>query len=58
MEFEIHDEPQGEQDRPEGDRDGGLEDHQGLQNQSRVKPEDYPLKDRQDQSLVTEKGKG
>lgn len=55
MEFEIHDDPQGEHDRPEGDRDGGLEEHQGMQNQSRVRPEDYPLEDRKAASLAPPK---
>ena len=53
MEFEIGDDPQGEQDEELGDRDGGiLEDHSALKNQSTVKPEDYPLKDRREQSLL------
>ena len=41
MEYEIDDDPQGERDEPEGDRDGGIvEDHSALKNQSSVKPED------------------
>lgn len=41
MEYEIHDDPQGERDRPEGDRDGGLvEDHIELTKHSRS-DEDY-----------------
>lgn len=55
MEYEIDDDPQGERDEPEGDRDGGIvEDHIALKNQSSVKPEDYPKKQRQDQSLAGE----
>lgn len=58
MEYEIDDDPQGEKDLPEADRDGGLvEDHSALQNQSSVRPEDYPRKDRRDQSLVQPKTK-
>ena len=35
MEYEIDDDPQGLQDEPEGDRDGGIvEDHIALKNQS------------------------
>ena len=53
MEYEIDDDPQGSDDKPEGNRDGGLvEDHIALQNQSSVKPEDYPAKQRRDQSLA------
>ena len=38
MEYEIDDDPQGERDEPEGDRDGGIvEDHIALKNQSSVK---------------------
>lgn len=56
MEYEIHDEPQGEDDLPEGDRDGGItRDHIALKNQSSVEAEDYPLEDRKAQSLVTPK---
>ena len=56
MEFEISDDPQGEQDEDFGDRDDGIvEDHSALKNQSSVKPEDYPLKERQAQSLVNKK---
>lgn len=53
MEYEIKDDPQGEHDLPEGDRDGGLvEDHSALINQSDVSPEDYPTEERRAQSLV------
>lgn len=56
MEYEIDDDPQGESDENLGDRDGGIvEDHSALKNQSSVKPEDYPAKDRRDQSLVNKK---
>ena len=55
MEYEIDDDPQGERDEPEGDRDGGIvEDHIALKNQSSVKPEDYPKKQLQDQPLAGE----
>lgn len=53
MEYEIKDDPQGERDRPEGDRDGGIvEDHSALINQSDVTPEDYPAEERRAGSLV------
>ena len=56
MEFEIDDDPQGEKDRNLGKRDGGIvEDHSALKHQSSVNPEDYPVEDRRDQSLVNEK---
>jgi hypothetical protein len=56
MEYEIDDEPQGEEDEDVGDRDGGIvEDHAALKHQSSVEPEDYPLKERRDQSLVNKK---
>ena len=59
MEYEIDDDPQGLQDEPEGDRDGGLvEDHIALKNQSSVSLEDYPKKQRQDQSLAQKPDKG
>ena len=53
MEYEIHDDPQGDEERPEAYRDGGIvEDHIALRNQSDVAPEHYPRHDRLDQSLV------
>lgn len=53
MEFEMADEPQGQKDRAEGARDGGIvEDHIALRNQSSVKPSDYPKEQLLDQSLV------
>ena len=56
MEYEIHDDPQGERDDYEGDRDGGLvEDHIALKNQSSVDADDYPEEERKAQSLVTPK---
>ena len=56
MEFEIHDDPQGHHDEPEGDRDGGIvEDHIALKNQSSVDADDYPEEERKAQSLVTPK---
>ena len=56
MEFEILDDPQGERDRPEGDRDGGIvEDHIALRNQSSVEPDDYPEEERKAESLVPKK---
>ena len=59
MEYEIDDDPQGLQDEPEGDRDFGLvEDHIALKNQSSVSPEEYPKKQRQDQSLAQKPDKG
>ena len=59
MEYEIDDEPQGLRDEPEGDRDGGLvEDHIALKNQSSASPEDYPKKQRLDQSLTPAPDKG
>ncbi|MDG6078160.1 hypothetical protein E3U23_03020 [Erythrobacter litoralis] len=58
MEFEIQDDPQGERDDHEGDRDGGIvEDHIALKNQSSVKADDYPTEERKAQSLVTPKSK-
>ena len=58
MEYEIKDEPQGEEDRPEAERDGGLEDHHPAQKASEVKPDDYPLEDRKAASLVTPRQQG
>ena len=56
MEYEIDDDPQGEKDENLGKRDGGIiEDHRALKNQSSVKAEDYPVKDRRAQSLVGKK---
>lgn len=56
MEYEIDDDPQGQKDEPEGDRDGGIvEDHSALKNQSSVRPEDYPAKQRRNQSLTDTK---
>jgi hypothetical protein len=56
MEYEIDDDPQGEEDENLGDRDGGIvEDHSALKNQSSVKAQDYPVEDRRNQSLVNKK---
>ena len=56
MEYEIHDDPQGDADFPDGDRDGGItEDHIALKNQSSVDADDYPEEERKAQSLVTPK---
>ncbi|MBU0669466.1 MAG: hypothetical protein KKE77_08360 [Alphaproteobacteria bacterium] len=56
MEYEIGDDPQGEKDENLGDRDGGIvEDHSALKNQSSVEAEEYPAKDRRNQSLVNKK---
>ena len=56
MEYEIRDEPQGHEDLPEGDRDGGItDDHIALQNQGSVQPDEYPREERKAQSLVTPK---
>lgn len=56
MEYEIDDDPQGEEDENLGDRDGGIvEDHSALKNQSSVKAQDYPAEDRRNQSLVNKK---
>lgn len=53
MEYEIDDQPQGEEDDLEAQRDGGIvEDHIALKNQSSVEAEDYPASQRADQSLV------
>ena len=53
MEYEIDDQPQGDHDDTEARRDGGIvEDHIALKNQSSVNPEDYPVSQRKDQSLV------
>ena len=53
MEYEMQDEPQGMEEKPEGDRDGGVvEDHIALKHQSSVAAEDYPKEDRAAQSLV------
>ena len=54
MEYEIHDDPQGVEDRDEANRDGGLvEDHIALKNQSSVRPQDYPPDYRRDSYLIT-----
>lgn len=56
MEFEIDDDPQGETEENLGKRDGGIvEDHSALKNQSSAKAQDYLLKDRRDESLVSRK---
>ena len=56
MGYDIHDEPQGDEDFPEGDRKGGVvEDHIALKNQSSVQPDDYPAEERSAQSLVNKK---
>ena len=53
MEYEIEDEPQGEDEENEARRDGGIvEDHIALKNQSSVEAEDYPASQRANQSLV------
>lgn len=59
MEFEILDEPQGEERDRAGHADGGLvEDVVALNNQSRVKPEDYPREKRDAASLVKQADEG
>ena len=53
MGYDISDDPQGEDERTDGDRQGGItEDHIALQNQSSVKADDYPKEEREAQSLV------
>ncbi len=53
MEYEIHDDPQGDDCIAEGYRDGGLvEDHSALRNQSSVSPTDYPVEQRRAQDLT------
>ncbi|QPD00022.1 hypothetical protein [Qipengyuania soli] len=53
MEYEILDEPQGAERQDLGTADGGLvEDHIALRNQSSVEPEDYPIPNRRNSSLV------
>lgn len=53
MEYEILDEPQGAEREDLGTADGGLvEDHIALRNQSSVEPEDYPIPNRRNSSLV------
>jgi hypothetical protein len=53
MEYEIDDDPQGEPEREEAARDGGIvEDHIALKNQSSVKARQYPKSQRENQSLV------
>ena len=53
MGYEIDDDPQGGPAQTDADRTKGItEDHRALKNQSSVQPDDYPVKDRKDQSLV------
>ena len=53
MGYDISDDPQGEEEGVEGNRQGGVvEDHIALKNQSSVEAEDYPEDERKAQSLV------
>jgi hypothetical protein len=53
MEYEIRDDPQGQWDEHEGDRDGGLvEDLPALRNQSSLQPGENPAEDRRAQRLT------
>jgi hypothetical protein len=53
MEYEIDDDPQGQESLEDAKRDGGIvEDHMALKNQSSVAPEDYPKSMRKAASLV------
>lgn len=58
MEYEISDEPQGQADKYEGDRNGGLvENHMALQERSSVDPSKYPAADREMHSITATAGK-
>ena len=59
MEFEILDEPQGEEQHSSTNADGGMiEDEVALNNQSMVQPDDYPLSDRAAASLIGQADEG
>jgi hypothetical protein len=50
MEYEIDDDPQGGRDSEDSET---VRDHRALQNQSSVKPSQYPAKDRKQQGNLS-----
>ena len=56
MEFEISDDPQGQDGEPDtpdyNDKSEVIEEHRALINQDSTTPEKYPKKEREAQSLV------